>query len=67
MPWARDPALSRELRCLAVHLPERWRQMTLYQREPGVPNTTNWLEGWFGRIKPYYRLPRGLKSAAGGS
>ena len=21
--WARDPALPRELRCLAVHLPER--------------------------------------------
>ncbi len=63
--WARDPALPRELRRLAVHLPERWRQMTLHQREPGVPNSTNWLEGRFGRIKPRYRLPRGLKSAAG--
>ena len=63
--WARDPTLPRELRRLAVHLQERWRQMTLHQREPGVPNTTNWLEGRFGRIKPRYRLTRGLKSAAG--
>ena len=63
--WARDPTLPRELRRLAVHLPERWRQMTLYQREPGVLNTTNWLEGRFGRIKPRYKLTRGLKSAAG--
>ncbi len=63
--WARDPALPRELRRLAVHLQERWRQMTLHQREPGVPNSTNWLEGRFGRIKPRYRLTRGLKSAAG--
>ena len=63
--WARGPALPRELRRLVVHLPERWRQMTLHQREPGVPNTTNWLEGRFGRIKPRYRLHRGLKSAAG--
>ena len=43
--WARDPALPRELRRLAVHLPERWRQMTLHQREPGVPSSANWLEG----------------------
>ena len=63
--WARDPALSRELRRLAVHLPERWRQMTLQQREPGAPNSANWLEGRFGRIKPRYRLTRGLKSVAG--
>ena len=63
--WARDPALPRELRRLAVHLQERWRQMTLHQREPEVPNTTNWLEGRFGRIKPRYKLTRGLNSAAG--
>ena len=56
---------GRKLRRLAVHLQERWRQMTLHQREPGVPNTTNWLEGRFGRIKPRYRLTRGLKSVGG--
>ena len=63
--WDRDPALPRELRRLTVHLPERWRQTTLHQRETGVPNTTNWLEGRFGRIKHRYKLTRGLKSAAG--
>ena len=50
------PALPRKLLRLAVHLPERWRQMTLHQREPGVPNSANWLKGRFGRIKPRYRL-----------
>ena len=63
--WARDPALPRELRRLAVHFQERWRQMILHQREPEVPNSTNWLEGRFGRIKPRYGLTRGLKSDAG--
>ena len=63
--WARDPALPRELRRLAAHLQERWRQMTLHQKEPEVPNSTNWLEGWFGRIKPRYKLTRELNSTAG--
>ena len=47
-----------------MHLQERWRQMTLHQRELDVPNSTNWLEGRFGRIKPRYRLTRGLNGAA---
>lgn len=63
--WARDPALPRELRRLAVYLQGRWRQMTLHQREPEVPNSANWLEGRFGRIKPRYKLTRGLNVDAG--
>ena len=55
------PALPRKLLRLAVHLPERWRQITLHQREPGLPNSADWLEGSFGRIKPRYRLPRAEK------
>ena len=55
----------RELRRLVVHLQERWRQMTLHQRDPEVPNSSNWLEGRFGRIKPRYRLTRGLNSDSG--
>ena len=39
--------------------------MTLRQSDPAVPNSANWLEGRFGRIKPRYRLTRGLNSAAG--
>ena len=48
-----------------VHLLERWRQMTVHQRRPGVPNSTNWLEGRFGRIKPRYRTTKGLKTDSG--
>lgn len=63
--WSGDRRLPRELRWLVVHLLERWRQMTLHQRRPGVPNSTNWLEGRFGRIKPRYRTTRGLKTDSG--
>ena len=59
--WARAPALPRDLRRLAVQLQERWRQMTLHQRESGIPNSTNWLAGRFGRIKPHYRMTRGAE------
>ena len=63
--WARDPALPRELRRLAAHFQERWRQRTRHQKEPEIPDSANGLEGKFGRIKPRYRLTRGLKSDAG--
>ena len=57
--------LPRELRWLVVHLLERWRQMTVHQRLPEVPNSTNWLEGRFGRVKPRYGMTRGLKTDSG--
>ena len=63
--WAGDRTLPSELRWLVVHLLERWRQMTLHQRRQGVPDSTNWLEGRFGRIKPRYRTTRGLKTDSG--
>ena len=63
--WARGPALPRELRRLAVHLQERWRQMPRHQREPGISNSANWLQGRFGRIKPRCQLTRELNSDAG--
>ena len=63
--WSGNRGLPPEIRWLVVHLLERWRQMTLYQRRPGVPSSTNWLEGRFGRIKPRYRTTRGLKTDSG--
>lgn len=57
--------LPTELRRLAVHLLDRWRQLTLHHRREGVPKSTNWLEGRFGRIKPRYRSTRGLKTDSG--
>lgn len=63
--WSVDRGLPSELRWLVVHLLERWRQMTLHQRRPGVPSSTNWLEGRFGRIKPRCRTTRGLKTDSG--
>ena len=39
--------------------------MTLHQRETEAPNSTNWLEGRFGRVKPRYQLTWGLNRAAG--
>lgn len=63
--WARDKELPEELRLLAVRLLNRWRQMTLHRRRDGVPDSTNWVEGRFGRIKPRYRTTRGLKTDAG--
>lgn len=63
--WSTDTRLPSELRWLAVHLLERWRQMTVHQRRPEVPSNTNWLEGRFGRIKPRYRTTRGLKTDSG--
>ena len=55
----------RYARRLLVHLLERWRQLTVYQRQPGVPRSTNWVEGRFGRIKPRCRMTRGLKTDSG--
>ena len=63
--WSQDSRLPSELKRLVIHLLERWRQMTLHQRRSGVPNSTNWLEGRFGRIKPRYRMTRGLKTDSG--
>ena len=63
--WSQDRRLPSELRRLAIHLLERWRQMTVHQRRSGVPNSTNWVEGRFGRIKPRYRTTRGLKTESG--
>ena len=54
LQWSGDRGLPRELRWLAVH-----------QRLSGIPNSTNWLEGRFGRIKPRYRTTRGLKIDSG--
>ena len=63
--WSRDRRLPPQLRRLVIHLLERWRQMTVHQRRSGVPNSTNWVEGRFGRIKPRYRTTRGLKTESG--
>ena len=63
--WSGDMGLPRELRWLVVHLLERWRQMTVHQRLPEVPHSTNWLEGRFGRVKPRYGMTRGLKTDSG--
>ena len=63
--WSVNRELPQKLRWLVVHLLERWRQMTVHQRLPGVPKSTNWLEGRFGRIKPRYRTARGLKTDSG--
>ena len=63
--WSTDIQLPSELRWLAVHLLERWRQMTVHQTRPEVPMSTNYLEGKFGRIKPRYRTTRGLKTDTG--
>ena len=52
--WSRDRRLPPELRRLAIH-----------QRRSGVPNSTNWVEGRFGQIKPRYRTTRGLKTDSG--
>ena len=57
--------LPTELRRLAVHLLDRWIQLTLHHRREGVPEITNWLEGRLGRIKPRYRSTRGLKTNNG--
>ena len=65
LSWSRDRRLPPELRRLAIHQLERWRQMTVHQRRLGVPNSTNWVEGRFGRIKPRYRTTRGLKTDSG--
>lgn len=63
--WARSRDLPDELRWLVVHLLERWRQMTVHQHRLDVPQNTNWVEGRFGRIKPRYRMTRGLKTDSG--
>lgn len=63
--WSADRQLPDELRWLLTHLLVRWRELTLHQRRAGVPNSTNWLEGRFGRIKPRYRTTRGLKTDLG--
>ena len=63
--WSTDPGLPDELRWAITHLLVKWRELTLHQRRANVPNSTNWLEGRFGRIKPRYRMTRGLKTDAG--
>ena len=44
---------------LVVHLRERWREMTVYPRQPGVFGNANRLEGKLGRMRPRYRTPQG--------
>ena len=63
--WSTDRRLPDELRWMVTHLLVKWRELTLHQRRADVPNSTNWLEGRFGRIKPRYRTTRGLKSDSG--
>ena len=63
--WSADRQLPKELRWMVTHLLVKWRELTLHQRRSGVPNSTNWLEGRFGRIKPRYRTTRGLKTDSG--
>ena len=50
---------------LLWHLVERWHELVRSQDHPGVPASTNRLEGWFGRFKPRARLTRGLKTETG--
>ena len=57
--------LHPEVRKLLWHLVERWHELVRSQDHPGVPASTNRLEGWFGRFKPRARLTRGLKTEAG--
>ena len=63
--WSRGKEMPEELRLLAVGLQNRWREMTLHRRSEGVPDSTNWVEGKFGRITPRYRCTGGLKTDAG--
>ncbi len=63
--WYLNTTLPPALRRLLVHLLERWHQLTVHQQQAGIPSSTNWLEGKFGRIKPRYRTTRGLKTDAG--
>ena len=63
--WSRGKELAEELRLLAVRLQNRWREMTLHRRREGVPDSTKWVEGKFGRIKARYRCKGGLKTDAG--
>ena len=65
MVWSSEMRLPDELRWLVTHLLVRWRELTLHHRRAGAPNSTNWLEGRFGRIKPRYRTTRGLKTDSG--
>lgn len=48
--------LRRARSMLLKALPDMFR----YLDEPGVPNTTNCIEGYIGRMKEIYRLHRGL-------
>ena len=57
--------MAEELRLLAVRLVNRWREKTLHSRSGGVPDSTKWVEGKFGRIKPRYRCTGGLKTDVG--
>ncbi len=65
LEWSTRGRLPDEMRWVVTHLLVKWRELTLHQRRAGAPNSTNWLEGRFGRIKPRYRATRGLKSDAG--
>ena len=63
---SRGKEMAEELRrLLAVGLQNRCREMRLHIRREGVPDSTNWVEGKFGRIKPRYRCTGGLKTDAG--
>ena len=57
--------LHPEVRKLLWHLVERWHDLVSSQGNPGVPASTNRLEGWLGRCKPRARLTRGLKTETG--
>ena len=54
-----------EVRTLLWHLVERWHELVRSQGHPKVPASTNRLESWLGRFKPWARLTRGLKTEGG--
>ena len=43
--WSGDRKLPSELHWLVVHLLDRWRQLAVHQRRPGVPDSTNLVGG----------------------
>ncbi|MXZ23470.1 MAG: hypothetical protein F4Y80_01165 [Caldilineaceae bacterium SB0665_bin_21] len=55
-----------DMRKLLWHLVERWHELVCSQGNSKVPAFTNRLEGWFGRVKPWARLTRGLKTEVRG-
>ena len=65
--WAHQDVirLSSPVLALVEHVMERWNDLVLCVRDPAIPSSTNQLEGWFGRFKPWARLVRGLKTPQG--